>query len=309
MREIPPYVYETGTLPQCLQQGDIIKLSNEFRELFFRLFEHLKRDDIYDDQYMMVTSQSCDLFRDGKRDPKPDHINLCTVRSFNRYLKRVSESVGGFSTGYAKVVERDRRVAISGHIAGVINNSNIKQEFFLPKGSFFSDNLIAFLTLSYPIKTESYDVILKERVCSLKPEFQAKVGYTIAELYGRVATSDLVGSGWEYDDITKCASEFLDQMKIYQVDSAHLKTVEEKLKANPPEQIEFEKVLNNLVIEIKNSDFQKKAGPYRGQIKSEILSDLDSLIEDDEQFEKLKSMSGKDRKIFVNRHLSGKSTR
>ncbi|MFV0821309.1 hypothetical protein, partial [Legionella micdadei] len=73
-------------------------------------------------------------------------------------------------------------------LSNLLNNSDQKTHFFLPKQTPFEDDMVAVLPLSFSFRTDHYDLLLENRVLGIKPEFQAKVGHIIAQLYSSCNT-------------------------------------------------------------------------------------------------------------------------
>ncbi|MFO9099766.1 hypothetical protein [Legionella pneumophila] len=206
MSKIPAYVYDKSG-NTSLQQGDIIRVSGKLRALFKKFYPGLplKR---YEKRYLMIISQSCDLMNDNEKNrvPKVDHINLCVISKFSSYVNRIRNKYNTRILNDYCILEETIIQEIKNTIAKLINNSESKIHFFLPQKPPFKEDMIAVLSLSYSFRVEHYNEIMENKVLSLRPEFQSKIGSLIGSFYNRVATSDL--SSINYND--NMLSDFID---------------------------------------------------------------------------------------------------
>lgn len=210
--KIPPYVYsDEPSERSCLQQGDIIKVQGNLIDLFNEFYPTLNHTTERDDQYIMVLSQSCDLVRETSRNIKIDHINVCLVRTIDSLIKRKIEKQLEKTEGK---LTKDFLKEMTKSLIRLMNNSETKFHFFLPKHSNFPKDMISILSLSYSFRAEHYDLLLENRVVSLKPEFIAKIGMILATYYGRVATRDLQIYNWDEEKCREYAAKILIEPHI-----------------------------------------------------------------------------------------------
>lgn len=85
---IPDYIYQNDNTDSSLLQGDILKVDGEFRDRFKEFYPAIKTSD-GEIKYVMVLTQSCDLVKTAKRQPKLSHINVCLVRSLKSVIRRL----------------------------------------------------------------------------------------------------------------------------------------------------------------------------------------------------------------------------
>ena len=193
---IPPYIYEDHSSESSLLQGDILKVDGQFLKYFDEFYPAIQPSD-GKIQYVMILTQSCDLVKAEKRKPKLSHINVCLVRRLDSVVKRlISDEIKPTTVGNKKILARDALDQLKDKLSKLINNSDQKTHFFLPKQDPFKEDMVAVLPLSFSFRTDHYDLLLKNRVLGIKPEFQAKVGHIIGQLYSRIGTPDLHDFGW-----------------------------------------------------------------------------------------------------------------
>ncbi|HAU1874563.1 TPA: hypothetical protein ACF5XO_000685 [Legionella pneumophila] len=237
MKPIPSYVYNESD--DSLQQGDIIRLSGYLRQIFKKYYSGLKIKP-YEIRYLMVINQSCDLVNNNERKPKSEHINLCVVSKFSRYLDRIKTKYIKKKIKNHIIIEEVIYQEIKQKIARLINNSESKEHFFLPRIDPFKENMVAVLSFSYPFRCKHYDLIKKNRVLSLKPEFQAKVGYLIGNLYNRIATPDLNCNNFTDQDLSCFVDDLLSQESFYPVKHDYIKFIQKnKTKINSRDSLEL----------------------------------------------------------------------
>jgi len=211
---IPPYVYREKPNGLSLLQGDILKVEKTFHTLFSTYYPAIKHTD----NYVMVLTQSCDLVNERTRKPKLKHINVCPVRSLKSYIEKyMIEEVKPYSTMGKTILEKNALDKLKDTIYKLLNNTEQKTHFFLPKQLPFTENMVAIIPLSFSFRTEHYSSLLENRVLGLKPEFQAKVGHIISQLYGRIGTMDLAECDWDDKKIRNYIKELLQDINLMQV--------------------------------------------------------------------------------------------
>ncbi len=174
-----------------LEQGDIIRLDESLKEKIKEYFPLPESTHKNENSYILVLTQTCDLIR-RRKCVKAEHIKFCLIRPFSAYLEKKLENYFNKKIANIHLGTELQFSYFVEEIMKLLNNSgDIKTYFFLPKKSPFEEHMVAILSVSYPLRIDSYDKLLKNRILSLKPEFQAKLGWFLAQLYGRIAASDL----------------------------------------------------------------------------------------------------------------------
>lgn len=220
MSKIPAYVYNCDN-SSSLQQGDIISLSGNLRNLFKKFYPGLPLK-VHEKRYLMIISQTCDLvFDDEKnRKPKVDHINLCVVSKFSSYINRIRNKYQSNVINNYCILEDSIYREVKKSIAKLINNSESKIHFFLPQIKPFTEDMISVLSISYSFRTEHYNDIKENRILSLRPEFQSKIGSLIASFYNRIATSDLASNNYDDTNLSDFIDDNLGNHNIIPIDNS-----------------------------------------------------------------------------------------
>jgi len=150
----------------------------------------------------MVMSQSCDLVRSGGRKIKVPYITIGFLEPFHRHIRRdedwskvalpwtISTSDQG-EERYTLVCSDFLESALEENLDNLLQN-NAKNHFFV---SFEEDPVdlryyTLNLTKAFPIQSRHYDELAKNVTHVLKSDFAHKLGWKLAELYGRAATED-----------------------------------------------------------------------------------------------------------------------
>lgn len=170
-----------------LEQGDILKPTNQLKEIFSDVHHHF-----LDDKYVafLVATQSCDLvLRGGK--PKAPYINISVIRPLDavihKLISQVSEPVR--AGGYPKSAKRRAKDLLN----KVFNqNEQAVGVFFLhgDADSGIAEPSVAMLRVTVALRNEHYLALRQARAGRLNEEFRAKLGWLLGNLYSRPATRD-----------------------------------------------------------------------------------------------------------------------
>ncbi|ESZ24249.1 hypothetical protein X734_23350 [Mesorhizobium sp. L2C084A000] len=173
-----------------MQQGDIIRRTPALERLLETVHPFYLNADY---RYFMVLTQTCDLVsRDGAI--ATPYISLCAIRPLQEVINREAKK---YQTNNvlkkANAITEQGQSRVRMFLKSLLNNNN--HEYFyvheqVNKG--IGDRMCAFLRLSISLKTEHYAIVKKARILSLKPEFQAKLGWLVGNIYSRVGTDDWV---------------------------------------------------------------------------------------------------------------------
>lgn len=208
-------VHELDERPKHLQQGSIFEifgltLFHEGKALSLRdFYPHLSLEGV---RYGIVVSQSCDLVRDDvaegaerDRSPKVPYISIGFLEPFPRYVQRSGvdwnkarlawmgpdDEGEGDETEYTFISSQRLRTVLSRSMRDLLQN-NEKCYFFVsfPGNSPSERYFVLNLTKIVPIRVAHYSAILERVTHQLTTEFENKLGWKLAELYGRVGTKD-----------------------------------------------------------------------------------------------------------------------
>lgn len=279
---IPPYVYHDHTSEQSLAQGDILRVAGQFRRWFIEFYPAIEHPEDAS-KYVMVLTQSCDLVKAEKRKPKLTHINVCLVRSLKSLIERlINDEIKPTIVGDKKLLLRDALDRLKDKLSKLLNNSDLKTHFFLPKNPPFTEDMIAILPLSFSFRTEHYDLFLQNKVLALKPEFQAKVGHTIGQLYGRIGTPDLSDSGWDDKKTRNYINSLLRDSNLVQVPD---KNFLEHIKAhsdNPD--------IKEIIKEYEAQKVAELFQPAKNELIKKIKTQIIKLLQDKDKIDQFKQM-------------------
>ena len=284
---IPPYIYEDRSAEPSLLQGDILKVDGQFREYFDEFYPAIKPSD-GKIQYVMILTQSCDLVKAEKRKPKLSHINVCLVRRLDSVIKRlISDDIKPLEVGNKKILARDALDQLKDKLSKLLNNTDQKTHFFLPKQSPFKEDMVAVLPLSFSFRTDHYDLLIENRVLGIKPEFQAKVGHIIGQLYSRIGTPDLHDFGWNDKTTRQYINLLLDHSNLQQVpDKSYIQYIKENVTDG----------LTNVDLLIEEYEALKISKSFQPLMKN-IKTHLMRMFEDSEKIHSLLA-SATDKKIL-----------
>ncbi|MFI4937906.1 MAG: hypothetical protein ACHQJ6_05290 [Candidatus Berkiellales bacterium] len=285
--EVPPYVYDE-IKGHSLFQGDILKVDGQFRDSFRKFYPAINHPDD-EDKYVLVLTQSCDLVKVGKRKPKLPHINVCLVRTIEKVIQKIIEDeIQPYSVASKKLLPSDSMDQFKDRLSKLLNNNDQKMHFFLPKKSPFEKDMIALLHMSFSFRTEEhYDVLLKNRVLSLKAEFQAKLGHIISQLYGRIATEDL--SDWDEKLLRRHIKILLDNANLTQVpDKSYIEYINKNVEPNGGD-------IDKLIQEWQAIKLKDKFEPLKNELIQGIRNRLIKLFDTPEEVRHLESMEKKER--------------
>lgn len=278
---IPHYVYRDHITETSLLQGDILKVDGDFREHFKSFYPAIKHPD-NEIKYVMVLTQSCDLVKTEKRKPKLNHINVCLVRSLDAVIRRViDEEIKPVSISNTNLLPRDALDQLKDRISKLLNNTDQKTCFFLPNHKPFTEDMAALLPLSFSFRTEHYETLLNNRVLGLKSEFQAKIGYIISQLYGRIGTADLSDSGWSDKQIRDYINKLLQHLNLKQVpDKSFIDYIQQNFNDEGQN-------IDQLIQQHQAQKVAKEFGPLKNDLLQKIKTDLIRLFEDRAQIDSL----------------------
>ena len=284
---IPPYVYQPQTSELSLLQGDILRVEGQFRKYFTEFYPAINHPE-NEDKYVMILTQSCDLVKTEKRRPKLSHINVCLVRSLKAVIKRlITDEIKPVSIADKNLLLRDALDRLKDRLSKLLNNTDQKTHFFLPKQLPFSEDMVAILPLSFSFRTDHYDTLLQGKVLELKPEFQAKTGHLISQLYGRIGTHDLADFDWDDRKTRGFINNLLSDL--------NLKPVQEKsfidyVRTNVNDD---HSNIDELIEECEASKVTKSFQPVKNELMQNLKTQLIRLFEDKEKIAALAKMDKK----------------
>jgi hypothetical protein len=190
-----------------LEQGDILRPTERLRAIFSEVHPHFR-----DDKYLgfLVSTQSCDLVR-RRESPKASYINLAAIRPLSQVLHKVLSHVA--VPVHQRAFRASDKAEARRLLERVLNqNEQSVGLFFLhpDTDAGIGEPAVAFLRVAVALRAEHYDALREARVGRVTPEFRAKLGWLIGNLYVRPATrdwSDIEGGKKKFEELIR---QYLD---------------------------------------------------------------------------------------------------
>lgn len=197
--------------PTELMQGDVLQRTSAINALLEEVhphfFQHPKNLNF------MVLTQSCDLVpRAASGKCKAQYIAIAPVRSLDVVVARyISEASAADVRSSLPVISDKVKTKASEFLARVMNNNEPGYFFLEGKDTPLGSDCAAFLNLSIAIKSEiHFTTCLEAKILQLRPDFQAKLGWLLGQLFSRVGTQD-----WDQKALTKKVNAFLKDAAIW----------------------------------------------------------------------------------------------
>jgi hypothetical protein len=236
-----------------LSQGDVLLPGRELREDVLRPFHPYFADPKY--LAFMVTTQSCDLFRrDGK--PSASHISIAPVRSLKAVWLRMAKTLRCHMGGrFFDAKGKDQARQLLDRI--VDQNETSMGLFYLhPDGEVgIGDPSVAHLRLGVALSASHYDVLLDARTASLTPEFRAKFGWLLGNLYSRAAARDWADDKNGKQEILELKRDFVDGKYF---DEPPVWVDAYKAKAAKKAKIDFSRDVTDVKTDIEELDAKRR---------------------------------------------------
>jgi hypothetical protein len=181
------WTYESVDKLTDLEQGDILRPTDNLRQLLRTVHPHFCAD-----KYLafMITTQSCDLVR-RKSVPRAAYINLAVVRALSQVMPKIAAQVITPIAG--QVFKSSGKGDIRRLLERILNQNEqtIGLFFLYPDGDAgIAEPAVTMLRVSVALRGEHYELLRQARAGRLSPEFRAKLGWLIGNLYARPATPD-----------------------------------------------------------------------------------------------------------------------
>lgn len=181
------WTYATAETNSDLEQGDILEPTKELRALLQSYHPYFTRE-----QYLgfIVTTQSCDLVRRGDR-PKAPHISIASFRSLRLALPQLLPMVvkpiapGAFLKSHKETVRQFLERLLDQ------NEQGLGLFYLHPEPDIrLAEPSVVSLRVTVALKAEHYQLLCNARTGRLAPEFRAKLGWLVGNLYSRAASPD-----------------------------------------------------------------------------------------------------------------------
>jgi hypothetical protein len=216
------FTYEKPEREQDLQQGDVLDKTNKMQSILEKVHPHYLEEKY---KHLIILTQSCDLVRRGGGPCSARYITLAPVRPLEAVLERFIARLQRPLDAAAGVCSKAHLDDVRRFLRRLMNNNNWDGYFYLHEDADleFPYRSCAFLNLPISILAEPcYNDCVEARLLSLKPVFQAKLGWLVGHLYTRVGTPDWVPTIYErnaeffryVDDILEQFCDWVDDDKL-----------------------------------------------------------------------------------------------
>lgn len=192
-----------------LQQGDILEPSARLRALLKDVHPYFCAE-----KYLgfVIATQSCDLVRRHGRPPKASHIAVGVIRSLRNLLPQlVSEVACPVAPGVFRASDRGRAKDLLHRILN--QNEQALGLFYLhPESEIgLGEACVALLRVKVALRAEHYDLLVQSRRGRLAPEFRAKFGWLLGNLYARAASPDWSDFADGENEVKRLIRRYLDE--------------------------------------------------------------------------------------------------
>ncbi|MCY0990649.1 hypothetical protein OV203_26130 [Nannocystis sp. ILAH1] len=224
-------VHKLDEKAKNLQQGSIFKIQGltfaqkEGKALSLEdFYPHIGLEGV---QYGIVVSQSCDLVWDEAaagaakdRPAKVPYISIGFLEPFSKYVQKAGvewdkakvswmgpdDEGEGDETEYTFVSAHRLSTILARSMRDLLQN-NEKCYFFIsfPENPLIEKYFVLNLTKLVPIRVSHYPALRDRVTHQLTTEFENKLGWKLAELYGRVGTKD-----YETDELAGIIEDLQD---------------------------------------------------------------------------------------------------
>lgn len=195
-----------------IEQGDILHPTDRLKEIFAEVHPHFS-----DEKYLgfMVGTQSCDLVR-RNGSTKAAYISLAVIRPLTQVIHKVlSHAITPVVDGVFRTEDKFKAKQLLSRLLNQ-NEQSLGLFFLYPDADAgIGEAAVVFLRVTVALRAEHYEVLRQARRGRLTPEFRAKLGWLIGNLYVRPATQD-----WQEE---KAGRKRLDKMiRLYLADAEWL---------------------------------------------------------------------------------------
>lgn len=171
-----------------LEQGDILLPTRDLKKVLDEVHPHFNND-----KYLAfaVTTQACDLVRRGSRPPKARYISICVVRPLRPIIPKLfAEVVRPLAPG---LFRKSARAQVRDFLNRVFDqNEQALGLFYFHTDSDveIGEPSVGMLRVTVAMRVDHYDTLVQSRSGRLSPEYRAKFGWLLGNLYSRAAAPD-----------------------------------------------------------------------------------------------------------------------
>jgi hypothetical protein len=182
------WTYRSFDATSDLEQGDLLAPTESLKALVRERAAGLRSDDSLG---FMIATQSCDLVRRKRGAAVDHHISIVPVFSLRAVLPEllmtIAEPVapGIFPTG-SKYKAKQLLERLFDQ-----NEQKLGLFYFHPDADLgLGESAVAYLRVKVPLEGKHYAVLVDAVRGRLDPEFRAKCGWLLGNLYARAASPD-----------------------------------------------------------------------------------------------------------------------
>ena len=182
------YVYDDPD-PTQLAQGDVLRRSEALVDLLDQYHPHYAAHPDY--QFFAVLTQSCDLVRRGGKPPKCKYVTIAAARTLEETLLREAAKSQKEWQRQTKVIGGRERNSLLMFLHRLLDN-NEPGYFYLHEDQQLGihRSCCVVLPLAVSVRAQHYDMLVEAKIAQIKDTFQAKLGWLIGNMYGRVGTTE-----------------------------------------------------------------------------------------------------------------------
>jgi hypothetical protein len=261
------YVYDDPDKTQ-LAQGDVLQRTDALVALLGQYHPHYAEHPDY--KFFAILTQSCDLVRRDGKPPKSPYITIAAARTLEETLLREAAKGQSDWQRQAKVIGLRERNNLLMFLQRVIDN-NEPGYFYLHEDQSVGIHraCCVVLPLGVSLRARHYDLLLEAKIAQVKDTFQAKLGWLIGNMYGRVGTTE-----WdkEYPDRpVKTVSKEVLEATLHSVGDDQIKEGVAELKREgglenkTPEEI-FEHIRNKNILS-RSKKFENRAAEVSKSVR------------------------------------------
>lgn len=224
-----------------LEQGDILLPTQALRAALTQAHPHFT-----DDKFLgfVVITQTCDLVK--RPLPSAPYVAIAAVRSLRSVLPKLLKSAcDPWNVGIFPESRKDLARKLLERLFN--QNEQALGVFYLhPDGDIgLGEPAVALLRVSVALKAEHYEALVSARTGRLKTDFQAKLGWLVANLYGRAASADWSDQPSGKAQLDELIESYLDDPQCcWANDEALLATGKQALPPKVPKEAAIEALEN-----------------------------------------------------------------
>lgn len=186
----PHWTYASTLEGGNLEQGDFVFPTESLRAILKEVHPHF-----CDDKYLgfAITTQSCDLVLRKSGEPGARYISIASVRPLKQVLASLLSQVAPPVVDGVGVFRNSSKGQVRLFLQRLFNQNEQKLGLFYlhpDEALGIAEPAVAFLRVTVALRSQHYEVVRQSCRARLAPEFQAKFGWLIGNLYSRAASPD-----------------------------------------------------------------------------------------------------------------------